>query len=217
MELNFFIKKFLFQLNLVSYDDLTLDAHVELFNQCLLDTFTGISYEPTFAKGNFSDSLEVLAKNTDFYSIFLSRLAHRLMSAGNDDISWSVFALNKMLHSVNISPSFVIPKHFRLSHGVGTVIGKAEIADYFFIGHGCTVGASADDSYPRIGSHVSMRANCQVLGKSVLGNNVIIGAGVTLINTIVPNDSMVINENGSYRIIQSDHPLKWSTLKFSEH
>ena len=178
-----------------------------------------ISFDNTIAhtpESNYEDCIKIIIQNTDYYAMFLTILARQALLNGLDSEAWSIFALNKSLHSLNISPNVDMPAIFRLAHSVGTVIGRAELKDYLFVGHGCTIGASGkNDDYPVLGERVSLRANCQVLGTSVLGNNIIVGSGVTLINENVPSNTIVVNDGGNKKYISSDHPFNWSNKKFS--
>jgi serine O-acetyltransferase len=153
-------------------------------------------------------------ENTDQYAVYLVFLGRALARAQLPDWAGRVFALNKALHGVNIWTAVDMPRHFRLVHSVGTVIGRATFGDYLIFGHGCTVGASDKGEYPVIGSRVSLRAHSSVLGRSVIGDNVAVAAGVTLINVSVPNNTLVVNELGTPKFIESKYPSRYVVEAF---
>lgn len=178
-----------------------------------------LSFDKTItnaSENDFEKSIKRVIENSDYYSMLLTILSRHSLTNGLESEAWKIFALNKSLHSINISPNVVMPYIFRIAHSVGTVIGRAELKNFLFVGHGCTIGASGkNDEYPILGERVSLRANCQVLGSCILGDNIIIGTGVTLINEMVASNTIVVNDCGKKKYISSDHPLNWSIKKFS--
>lgn len=187
----------------------------------LKKTIQCLSFDETIAgtpEKDFENCINRMILNTDYYATFLVILSRQALLNGFELEAWKIFALNKSLHSINISPNVELPSIFRLVHNVGTVIGRAKFGNYLFVGHGCTIGASGkSDTYPILGERVSLRANCQILGDSILGDNIIIGSGVTLINEKIPSNTIIINDNGQKKYISSDHPLIWSLNKFNNN
>jgi serine O-acetyltransferase len=153
-------------------------------------------------------------ENTDFYAVFLAYLGQYLAHFGERKTGWRVFALNKMLHGLNISPNVRLPTKFRIAHGVGTVIGQAILGNRLFVTQGCTIGASTSAEYPTLDTGVSMMANSAILGRCCIGSNVVIGAGVHIINCDVPSDTLVINEGAGIKFVQSKYPMRYSARLF---
>lgn len=162
------------------------------------------------------NTAERLFTHTDHYAVFLIELMRTLQLNGESRLARDTFALNKALHSINVWIDVEMPPHYRLAHCVGTVIGKASLGDRLFIGHGCTIGASGGGEYPTIGRGVSLRAGSSVLGQCLIGDNVVLSAGVILINTDVPPESLVLSTNGSIRVITSDYPRRFTNRVFGD-
>lgn len=91
-----------------------------------------------------------------------------------------------------------MPKHFGAEHPLGIVLGKAEYSDYLFVYQGTTiVGNRAGGKlfYPKIGNNVLLYTNATVLGKTLLGDNVIITANSYLINENIPSNCIVFGKS----------------------
>jgi serine O-acetyltransferase len=131
---------------------------------------------------------------SDQYLMFLwflsSSLWHRDVE-GN--ILNKVYLLNKSLHAFDCSYDTPLPDVFIVIHGVGTVLGKGTYSDYLAVYQGCTVG-QAHGKYPILGRGTGLGAGASVLGSCVLGGNVSIGAGCTLINANVGEGSSVYRD-----------------------
>lgn len=92
-----------------------------------------------------------------------------------------------------IGPGFV------LMHGFGTVInGSARIGSDCFILQGVTIGGGKGGS-PIIGNNVFIGAGATIIGNIRIGNNVKIGAGAIVVSD-VPDNSTVVCEKA--RIIE---------------
>lgn len=132
------------------------------------------------------------------WSIFLYRLSRLLFQKGNNHEADCVYYLNKIMHSNDWFYQVDLPVHFGAEHPLGSVLGKAEYGDYFFIYQGTTVGGNRTGEklfYPVLGNNVLLYANATVLGKSVLGDNVIISANSYLINEIIPSNCIVYGKS----------------------
>jgi len=103
--------------------------------------------------------------------------------------------LNLVLFGIYIHPKAKIGKRFKISHPVGTVIGKCEIGNDVNIKNCTTVGNKENHSneYPKIGNNVIIYSNCVIIGNVVIGDNSIIGA-CSFINKSVPKNSVVYNK-----------------------
>jgi len=158
-----------------------------------------------------------LIENTDHYAVLLILLARVCLHEGKERLAWRLFALNKMLHGLNVSPNVRLPRRFRIAHCVGTVIGRADLGDRLFVSHGCTIGASSAAEYPRLGSGVSLMANRAVLGRCSIGDEVVIGTGVRLINSDVPSGTLVVMGSSGAELIPSEFPRRHSIRVFGPY
>lgn len=174
---------------------------------------TLLSLPPELGFGSEASGRAIFT-NTDQYAVFLVHLGRSLNEAGFIDLAMRAFALNKSLHGLNIWTAVEMPEVFRLVHCVGTVIGRATLGNYLVVGHGCTIGASDKREYPILGSRVSLRAHSSVLGRSIVGDNVAVSSGVTLINVEVPSNTLVIHERGQVVYIESEYPSRYAAKAF---
>ena len=95
-----------------------------------------------------------------------------------------------------------ISKGFRIVHFGSIVINpETKIGKNFNISQGCLIGNSSGKKQgtPVIGDNVCMNANSIIVGKVIIGNNVLIAPG-SFINFDVPDNSIVIGNPG--KIIQ---------------
>ena len=104
-----------------------------------------------------------------------------------------------MLNCVDIFYAVDLPEVWGIEHPLGSVMGRAKYGDRFFFYQGCTIGGNGTN-YPELGHDVVMFSNSKVLGKSHIGNNVILSANSYVIDCDVPDDSIVFpSQNGDGR------------------
>ena len=60
-------------------------------------------------------------------------------------------------------------------------------------------GGADGDAYPTFCDGVILYARATVIGRCAVGNNVIFGSGAMVINTDVPNDSVVVGQYPAHR------------------
>ena len=133
--------------------------------------------------------------------IFLYRLAKLLFEDGaSSSLCEKLYLLNRMVNGVDLFYKIDMPQHFLVGHGLGTVFSNAVYGDYLVIFQNVTVGVQ-DGVYPTIGEQVVVYPNSVIAGRTLIGNNCIIGAGTRLINKTIPDNS-VVYENGSKLIVK---------------
>lgn len=128
---------------------------------------------------------------------FLYRLSHSIYEKGGNAAD-QVYYLNKIMHSNDWFYAIDLPVHFQCEHPLGSVLGRADYGDYFFIYQGTTVGGNRSEGrlyYPTIGSNVILFANATVLGNTVIGNNVIVSSGAYLLNETIPDNCIVFGRS----------------------
>ena len=163
------------------------------------------SYERTsecFAKGYnkyFSKETGLNPFNSLMYTTYLYQISHRLYKEGHSLVADKVYYLNKMLNAVDLFYAIDLPKHWNCEHPIGSIMGRAKYGDYFLFYQSCTVGGNTSDGkhfdYPVLGNHVTMYSGAKVLGKSNIGNNVIIGANAYIKDTNIPDNSLVFGQH----------------------
>lgn len=105
-------------------------------------------------------------------------------------------------------PSFTIATHMKLGPGMtcihpfATIVNAESIGKGFVVLNNVTVGNNKSGERPIIGDNVRINANAVVIGKIVIGNNAIIGAGSVVTKSIpdncvvVGNPAFILKENG---------------------
>ena len=101
--------------------------------------------------------------------------------------------MNKMLNAVDLFYAIDLPEHWNCEHPLGSIMGRAKYGDCFFFYQGCTIGGNHTD-YPTLGNYVTMFSNSKVLGKSHIGNNVIISANAYVKDTDISDNSIVFGQ-----------------------
>lgn len=96
-----------------------------------------------------------------------------------------------------------IGKNLKLNHSFHGIF----ISSFAVIGDNCTIvqhttigsNQPLSDDAPVIGNNVFIGANCCIIGKTIIGDNSIIGAGVVISNSIIPENSKVVGQK--FRIL----------------
>jgi serine O-acetyltransferase len=172
--------------------------------------FTGIR-KKYFNEG---EQIKFSHLQSDQYSMYLYMLANHIhRTAGNTSITTKLYCLNKALHSIDIYFTSQMPDIFLLVHPLGTIMGRATFGDYFVAYQGCTIGCLNEGLFPTIGEHVIMYAHSSILGKCTIGSRVCIAAGVSVINTDIPDDVIVFGEYPNYRFAPNRKDF-WSRPPF---
>jgi serine O-acetyltransferase len=143
---------------------------------------------------------------SDQYLMFLWFLSNTVWNeTGNDLLASKIYYLNKTLHSFDCMYDTELPDIFFISHGIGTMLGKAKYSNYFIAMQGCTVGAK-NGVYPVFGEGVAITANSSVIGNCLIGDRVTISANTSVFNKNIPSNSLVYNssETGSLVIRDAD-------------
>ncbi len=134
--------------------------------------------------------------HTDQYAVFLyylSNSVHHLQ--GDRRLASKVYALNKALHGLDAFFEILLPPVFIVQHPVGTVLGRAEYGNFLFVYQQCLVGAGLDGGKPVLGDGVILFGGSSVIGNCRLGSNVWISAGSLLMDTDVPDNSIVFGRS----------------------
>jgi serine O-acetyltransferase len=141
----------------------------------------------------------------DQYSSYLYLLSWYLSQQGGEReqrIATKLFGLNKALHAIDLYFEVELPEIFLLAHAVGSVLGKAKYGNRFVATQNCTVGG-IKDVYPTLGEGVVLCSNASILGASVIGNSVTIGAGALLINAHIPDHQTVVGRAKDIKVFSS--------------
>lgn len=151
------------------------------------------------------------------YMVFLYYLSNCFHRNGKDDIASAVYYLNKSMNSVELFYAVELPAHFCMEHPLGTVLGRAQYGDHFFVYQGCTVGGNQKGGniyYPVIGNYVTMYSNSKILGNCYIGDNVIIGANAYIKDMDIPSNCMVF---GQYPNVIIKEKQEEKIMQIKEH
>lgn len=134
------------------------------------------------------------------YTLFLYYLANTLFyETGDRSLCDRIYGLSKIVSGMDMYYEINMPNIFFFDHPVGSVIGRAKYRDYFSFSQGCTVGQNKG-IYPEFGEKVIMLSNSKVIGKSKIGDNVIISANTYVKDYDIPNDSIVFGSSPNLMI-----------------
>ena len=154
---------------------------------------------------NINNSLVFNHLNSDHMTSLIYFFANTLSVDANERVlATKLSYLNKILHGVDIFYHVRLPKVFILSHPIGSVIGRADLKNFLYLGQHVTIGGKSS-AYPKIGEGVILHAGSVVIGNCLVGDNVTFGANSFIIDTIIPSDSVVVGQFPNHRILVNKH------------
>ena len=134
--------------------------------------------------------------HTDQYAAFLYSVSHAAYRAGGDPaVASKVYALNKALHAIDVFYEVELPNIFLFQHPVGTVLGRAQYADYLFVAQRCTVGSNIDHRYPTLGEGVILCSGSALIGACAVGSNCWLSAGAQVMDTDLPSGTVTFGQS----------------------
>ena len=145
----------------------------------------------------FHDGVDAVFSHlqSDQYSMFLYLVSRAIRESGGDlELASKIYCLNKMLHSIDVYFEVRMPDIFLFRHCVGTVLGRAEYADYFTVGANCTVGNS-DGIYPTFHEGVALYNGSMVAGECRIESNAHISAHTLVLNQNVPSGDLAFGRS----------------------
>jgi serine O-acetyltransferase len=142
--------------------------------------------------------------NGDHYASFLYFLSNTIWLKSKDArVPSKIFLLNKALHGIDLFYEVSMPDIFILVHPVGAVLGRATYGNYLRIYQGCTVGSIHGKGYPIIGENLTMYSNSSLLGSCKIGDNVILGAGARVFNSIIDSEKTLVGQHPFLRELKN--------------
>ena len=162
-----------------------IDEALERTRHC----FTGIE------KKKFRDGAKAMFNylHPDHYAMFLYLLSNTVSRRDRaNPLAFRLFYLNKVLHSLDVYHDTELPPVFQFMHPLGAILGQATYGNYLCVYQGCSIGADEDGTFPVLGEHVVLYAKSSVIGRSRIGNNVVIGANTMVLNRDIPDDKLVV-------------------------
>lgn len=123
-----------------------------------------------------------------------------------------LFCLNRALNAMDLFYGLEMPEIFLVAHGVGAVLGNATYGNRLVFFQNVTVGRVGDHR-PTIGENVILYPGATITGRSEIGSNSVVSAGVVVHDISVP-DNVVVMLNGPELMFQ---PLKRDYLSLYLH
>lgn len=194
------------QLELFFPDGQTVDLNtIESFVNNAIQRLK-VCFEPITLKYYVEDGSSVFNHlNGDQYSVFLYLVSNSAYKNGDLIIASKIFLLNKSLFGIDAFYSIKLPEHFIFVHPLGTVLGNASYGDYFIAYQGVTVGGIHGKGYPSFSESTVLYSNSSILGNCTTGSGFVMAANATLINSIIPDNSIILGNYPNYRIIANEH------------
>lgn len=152
--------------------------------------------DTVFAKDPAAKSTwEVLCCYPGLHAIWLHRVAHFLWQHRLLFLGRLVSHFSRWLTGVEIHPGAKIGRRVFIDHGMGVVIGEsAEIGDDVLLYQGVVLGGTSLEKkkrHPTIGNNVVIGAGVTVLGPITVGENARIGAGSVVVKPVPPGAAVV--------------------------
>jgi serine O-acetyltransferase len=138
---------------------------------------------------------EALLFSQGLHAIKLHKMAHRMYLKKRYKTARMINYVSRVLTGADIHPGAIVGKNFFIDHATGVVIGEtAEIGDNVSIYQGVTLGGIATEKkkrHPTIGNNVVIGAGATILGPITIGDNVRVGAGSVVVKSVPPNSTVV--------------------------
>lgn len=175
-----------------------LMPHMDLALQRLEFCFSRIKIRHYNQAGTGTKFNHLFADQYILWLWFLANTIHR--QDGNPTLATKIYLLNKSLHAFDAMYDTHLPDIFMVVHGVGTVLGKAEYADFFVVYQGCTIGNN-HGIYPKLGKGLGLGASASVVGACEVGEYVSVGIGTHVLDMSLPEQSVAYrNTDGKLEV-----------------
>lgn len=152
---------------------------------------------------------EVILCYPGLHAIWLHRLAHSVWKKNLRLLARMISHLTRWTTGIEIHPGATIGRKFFIDHGMGVVIGEtAEIGDNVLMYQGVVLGGTSREKtkrHPTIGNNVVIGAGATLLGPINIEDNARVGAGSVVVND-VPEGGTVVGVPG--KIVRKKKPPK---------
>ncbi len=152
--------------------------------------------QTVFAKDPAARSVwELLVCYPGLHAIWLHRVAHALWRRRLLFLGRLFSHINRWLTGIEIHPGAQIGRRFFIDHGMGVVVGEtAEIGDDVLMYQSAVLGGTSLEKtkrHPTIGNNVVIGAGATVLGPVTIRDHARIGAGSVVIKDVPPGATVV--------------------------
>jgi len=141
------------------------------------------------------NTLEVIFCYPGLHALWLHRIAHFLWRHKLRFVGRLLSHINRFFTGIEIHPGATIGRRFFIDHGMGVVIGEtAEIGDDVLMYQGVVLGGTSHEKkkrHPTIGNNVVIGAGATLLGAINVGDGARIGAGSVVVQSVPPGTTVV--------------------------
>lgn len=143
---------------------------------------------------SFLDFARALLLKREFHIMLIYRISHVLYRWRLSWLATLCQRLNILLFSIEISCKIDLAPGVKINHGIGTVIGDAEIHGQVIIFQNVTIGvnypeftrSTKEKGYPIIEENVIIFPGAVISGPVVVGRGSIIGANAVITRNVAP-------------------------------
>ncbi len=139
--------------------------------------------------------LEVILCYPGLHALWFHRIAHFFYKRKEYVIARLISHISRWITGVEIHPGATIGEKFFIDHGMGVVIGETtEIGNNCLLYQGVVLGGTSPEKkkrHPTLGDNVVVGAGATLLGAIKIGENARIGAGSVVLSDIPPGATVV--------------------------
>jgi serine O-acetyltransferase len=172
------------------------DVELTIFNRFACDAFTIFKRNHNAQRNKYSEISHWNVDQCIHYYVFLQSL---LYDHGHQQLSERVYYYLRTNFNIDIFPSRRLPDNILFVHPLGSILGNARYSNYMVVYQGVTVGGNTKLEYPAIGEDAVFYSGAKVIGNSRIGHNAVIGAGVTINNEEIPDNTVVFLDQNNLR------------------
>lgn len=158
--------------------------------------------------------LEVILCYSGLHALWFHRIAHFLWRHRLLFLGRFLSHISRLLTGIEIHPAARMGRRLFIDHGMGVVIGEtAEIGDEVLLYQGAVLGGTTLEKkkrHPTVGNNVVIGAGATLLGPITVGDGAKIGAGSVVIRSVPAGATVVgipgrVVEEGRRPIVDLEH------------
>lgn len=147
------------------------------------DLVAGVKRDPATRNG-----FELFLTSPGLHALWMHQVAHAIWKAGLRIPARMFSNWSRFWTGIEIHPGATIGRRVVIDHGMGVVIGETSIiGDDVLIYHGVTLGGKINDTvkrHPTIGNNVMLGAGATIIGDIEIGDGAMIGANAVVTKSI---------------------------------
>ena len=166
------------------------------------------SYYQCVRANNFLSHTPLNCLDVRSYPLFLALLARHASLAGcSSRLADRIYYLNRSLHGFNVYHNVSLPEEFFFCYSLNFIMPNTIYGNRFVIYNGVSIG-SVTSQLPTFGSNVILMPNCIISGQSRIGSNVVVSAGVRVINQDIPDNVIVFQSQDNRGVVLKENTTK---------